>query len=133
MKLLRYLVVGGIAAIVDIGLFSLLTKVVHLHWFPVSLGSFTLATLVNYYLSIAHVFESGSRFQKHHEILLVFIVSGVALVVNQITLYFLIEQAGFHAIQSKFLTTGIVFFVNYFARKNIIFKKNNDVNERANT
>ena len=121
MKLLKYFMVGGVAAVIDIGLFSLLTKVANFHWFPVSIGSFCLATLLNYYLSITHVFQSGSKFQKHHEILLVFVISGMALIANQFILYVLIEKVELHLIVSKITATGLVFFLNYFGRKVIIF------------
>ncbi len=122
MKLLKYLIVGGVAAIIDIGLFSFLTWVTNLHWFPVSMASFCIATLVNYYLSISHVFQSGSRFKKHHEVLLVFIVSAIALIVNQCILYILIEKLVCNLILAKISATGIVFFWNYFGRSNLVFK-----------
>ena len=118
----KYLFVGGISAFIDIGLFSLLTKYLHFPWFPVSIASFCIATLVNYYLSITHVFESGLRFHKTQEIVIVFIISGVALIVNQIVLYLFIEKVGIDTIASKFGATSIVFFWNYFGRKNIVFK-----------
>ena len=122
MRFFKYILVGGVAAIVDIGLFSLLTQVENFHWFPVSIASFCIATLVNYYLSITHVFQSGSRFQKHHEVLLVFIISGIALILNQFILYFLIEKADWNLIFAKISATGLVFFFNYFGRKKIVFK-----------
>ena len=121
MKIFRYLVVGGIAAVIDIGLFSFFSKGLNLPWFPVAIGTFSLATIVNYYLSISHVFKSGIRFNKQYEIALVFIISGLALICNQIILYLLIEKFLIDMTISKILATGMVFFVNYFGRKHIVF------------
>lgn len=86
MKIARYFIVGGMAATVDISCFFLFTSILSIGWFQSSLASFILATLFNYFLSIKYVFRSGIRFQKHHEVLLIFLVSGTGLVINQLIL-----------------------------------------------
>lgn len=121
MRLLKYFFVGGAAAVVDIGLFSLLAGYLGWPWIPVSIGTFILATYINYLLSIKFVFESGTRHRKHVELLGVFIVSTLALLVNQAVLYLAIEVLGLHLIISKILATGIVFFWNYFGRSKFVF------------
>ena len=121
MTIVRYFFVGGIAAIVDIGFFVGLTHVVQLPWFWAAVSSFATATLVNYLLSIFHVFESGERYHRKHEILLVFVVSGIGLVLNQIIMWLLIERISMPLLFSKLLAIGMVFFWNYFARKKFIF------------
>lgn len=121
MQILRYFFVGGTAAIVDIGLFSLFANYLGFPWLPVSICTFLLATLVNYLLSIQFVFESGVRHKKHVEVLGVFAISGLALLVNQLVLYVAIEQLGWHLIVSKIVATGTVFFWNYFGRSKLIF------------
>ena len=121
MRLSRYFFVGGSAAIVDIGLFSIFTKVLDFPWFPVSICTFLLATLVNYVLSIKFVFESGVRHKKHIEIAGVFAISTLALLVNQAVLFVAIEWFTFNLVASKIIATGTVFFWNYFGRSRIIF------------
>lgn len=121
MRLLKYFFVGGVAAIVDIGFFSIFAIYFQWPWLPVSVASFVLATGVNYILSINFVFISGVRHEKHVEIAGVFIVSGLALIVNQVVLYISIEWLHIQLIYSKFFATGIVFFWNYLGRKKFIF------------
>jgi len=121
MRLIKYFFVGGAAAAVDIGLFSLFANVLNFPWFPVSICTFLLATLVNYLLSIRFVFESGVRHRKHVEIMGVFAISALALLVNQVVLYIAIEWLGWHLIFSKIIATGTVFFWNYFGRSRLIF------------
>jgi putative flippase GtrA len=121
MRLFKYFFVGGTAAIVDIGLFSILSGYLSWPWIPVSIATFILATLTNYFLSIKYVFESGIRHQKHVELMGVFIVSGLALLVNQLTLFIAIEILDWSLIVSKFVATGIVFFWNYFGRSKFVF------------
>lgn len=122
MKIVRYFFVGGAAAAVDIAVFGVLTKGFGLPWFPVAVFSFMLATMVNYLLSIRHVFDSGARFARHHEAVLVFVVSGIGLVLNQAILWLLIERLAWDMLLAKIAATGGVFFWNYGMRRNFIFK-----------
>jgi putative flippase GtrA len=121
MRLLKYSFVGGLAAIVDISLFSLFAGYLAWPWISVSICTFILATLVNYFLSIQFVFKSGARHKKHVEVIGVFLVSGLALLVNQLVLYVAIELLGWHLVVSKIIATGTVFFWNYFGRSKFIF------------
>ena len=123
MHLIKYFFVGAIAAVIDISLFSIFAGYFGWPWLPVSIATFSLATLLNYFLSIGFVFKSGSRYKKHVEIVGVFLVSGLALALNQLVLYLLIELLGWHLIISKILATISVFFWNYLGRSRIIFKK----------
>jgi putative flippase GtrA len=121
MRLLKYFFVGGFAAAIDISIFTIFAVYFQWPWLPVSVASFILATCVNYILSINFVFISGIRYEKHVEIAGVFIVSGLALIINQAVLYIAIEWLHIQLIFSKILATGIVFFWNYLGRKKFIF------------
>jgi len=121
MRIIKYFFVGGIAAVVDIGFFSLFASYLGWPWIPVSIATFILATLTNYFLSIQFIFESGSRHKKHAEVIGVFIVSAFALLVNQLILYIAIELFNLHLIFSKIIATGVVFFWNYYGRSKFIF------------
>ena len=122
MKLIRYFCVGGVAASVDIALFAAVVQFAGLPWFLVAISSFVLATLVNYFLSIKYVFDSGVRFRKRDEVVLVFFASSLGLVANQGILWILIEVQGMHVILAKIVATGGVFFWNYAARRLFIFR-----------
>ena len=123
MKIVRYFFVGGTAASVDLALFTALTQWAGFHWFPVAVASFVIATLLNYFLSILFVFESGARFQKQHEVMLVFFVSAIGLAANQTILWALIEVIGMHRVLAKIVATGGVFFWNFTARHLFIFRR----------
>ena len=122
MKFIKYFFVGGVAAIVDFLVFALFVKIFKLPWFISGITGFVLATLVNYLLSIKHVFTSGARFKKHKEIILIFLVSFIGLIVNQFILWQCIEFLSLDPLISKIIATGIVFFWNYSARNHFIFK-----------
>jgi putative flippase GtrA len=121
MKIVRYFFVGGITAAIDISLFAIFAGYFKFPWAIVSVITFIIATLVNYFLSIRFVFKSGSRYKKHHEILGVFMVSTLALLFNQMFLYLFIEKMNLHLVISKCLTTGMFFLWNYYGRRIFIF------------
>src|SRR5215212_3811485 len=94
MKIARYFVVGGIAALLDFGLFGILLFAFgKQYWFGAAAISFVAATAINYVLSIKIVFSQGVRFSRTNEILLVFLVSFVGLGVNQSSIWFLYKIA----------------------------------------
>jgi len=121
MKIVKYFFVGGIASLTDILLFSLFAKFLDFNYLVVGFFSFMVATGVNYILSIRHVFESGVRHSKKKEMVLVYLVSAVGLGINLCMLYLFIDLFNFEMILSKVLSTGIVFFWNYFMRKMYVF------------
>lgn len=122
MKIARYFLVGGFAAGVDFLLFAFLVKVLGFGWLYSAAFSFCFATIANYLLSVRHVFQSGARFAKSHEVALVFVVSAVGLIINQVVLALLVERQGVDVLLSKIAATGSVFFWNYGARRHYIFK-----------
>jgi putative flippase GtrA len=131
MKFVRYFFVGGAAAALDFLVFALLTKVYHVDWFSSALASFTFATLFNYFLSIRLVFQSGARFsRKHHEVLMVFLVSLIGLGINQAVLWLCIERISVDPLIAKVIGTGVVFFWNYAARRHFVFKEVNVPGEK---
>ena len=74
-------------------------------------------------MSIKYVFKSGIKFSKKKEISLIYVISGIALVINQVSLYILIDLITVEMTLSKVIATIITFFWNYFIRKNYIFKE----------
>jgi putative flippase GtrA len=133
MKFIKYFFVGGIAALVDFLIFALFVKILKIPWFISGVTGFVLATLVNYLLSIRHVFTSGARFKKHKEIILIFFVSFIGLIINQLILWQCIEFLFLEPLFAKIIATGIVFFWNYSARNHFIFKVNkNSVSSVSN-
>lgn len=126
MKFVRYFFVGGFAAAVDFSIFFLAVKGFGLPWFPVAVFSFVVATLANYVFSIRFVFESRVRFRRRHEVMLVFLVSSLALLVNQSLLWVAIEVFKVNLLPSKIFATGAVFLFNFGCRHYFIFRPRHD-------
>ena len=121
--IIKYFLVGGTAAVIDIIIFFLFAKLLGYNYLWVGAAGFTVATLVNYLLSIRYVFESRVRFDRHHELLFVYLVSAIGLTINQVVLYVCVDLIYVEKMLSKLIATGSVFFWNYNARKHFVFKK----------
>ena len=119
--LARYFLVGGAAACVDVGLFTVFARELRLPYQPVAAATFTVATLVNYVLSIRFVFHSGRNFGRRWEIAMVYMVSGVGLAINAAILWASVEVARLDLLPAKLVATGTVFFWNYLARRLFVF------------
>lgn len=121
LQVVRYFIVGGICALIDLGVFVGLLAATQWHYLIASTIGFILATLVNYKLSIRFVFEQGARYGKHAEILAVYAVSAFSLLVHQGVLFGVVAGFGQHPIAGKCVAMGVAFFWNYLLRKYLVF------------
>lgn len=119
----RYVGVSSIGVLVDLAIFFVFAKLLRFNYLWVAGIGFIIATFVNYELCVRFVFEREARFNKHHELLLIFIVSGMGLLLTQVILYIMVSYTKIELMTSKISATFIVFLWNYAARKHYIFKK----------
>ncbi|MEO5763732.1 MAG: GtrA family protein [Casimicrobiaceae bacterium] len=122
IRVAKYFGVGAVASTVDISLFALFAGLLRYNYLIVGCFTFVLATAVGYVLTVRYVFESGVRFERRHEILLVFAVSAVGLALNQLVLYLSVEFAQANVVVGKLIATGAVFGWNYLARARFVFR-----------
>lgn len=120
-QLLRYGVVGGIAAIVDIGSFAIFTRYFSIDYRIAILFSFSLGVLTNFSICNAFVFK-----QKLSPIWLVFArhywssLSGLLL--NELFMIFMVEFVRFkYLIVAKIIGTGIAFINNFLIKKFYVY------------
>lgn len=122
MKIIRYGLVGATAATIDFSIFAVFAKWLGFNYLVVGCVGFIVATAVNYILSVRFVFQRGVRFRPVQEVALIFLVSGLGLVVNQGVLYVGIGVLGWEMLLTKVLATGSVFLWNFGIRSGFVFK-----------
>ncbi len=108
---------------VDLGIFFVFAKVLGFQYLWVAAIGFIIATLVNYILSIRHVFKSGIRFTRKQEMLYVYTISTLGLALNQAILFAMVEGLRVELMLSKLTANGCVFFWNYLARRHWVFTR----------
>ncbi len=115
---IAYLFVGGCAAIVEWITFWLTDILFH---FLVSTTlSFASATYFNYILGKKIAFKNYKK--RANDIIMVYIVSGIGLLLNLALMYIFVNKINMTPILGKIISTGIVFFWNYSSRRIFIYK-----------
>ena len=122
IQLFRYGFVGGAAFLVDYGVLVLLTEVFGMHYLLSATISFILGLITNYLLSVVWVFNNRTLGNRWAEFAVFAIIGVIGLGLNALIMYVCTDKMGIHYMISKIISTVIVFFWNFFARKFVLFK-----------
>ncbi len=123
VQLFRYLMVAGVAFAVDFSALFAFTKYAGIHYLISAALSFVLGVTTNYILSVRWVFSTRAVDDWRKEAF-IFVMIGVAgLGLNEVIMWAFTERVGFHYLISKLISTGMVFFFNFFVRKFVLFNK----------
>ncbi|GHU80645.1 hypothetical protein FACS1894145_7230 [Bacteroidia bacterium] len=123
LQLFRYTIVGGGAFVVDFGLLYMLTHFLHLHYLLSATISFIAGLLVNYVFSTLWVFNKKTVRNKYLEFLIFAIIGVIGLGFNDLFMWIFTDRCGLYYMWSKVITTAVVYFWNFFARKYVLFNK----------
>lgn len=118
-KAFGYLMVGGLAAVVDIGLFHLLAAQLGGIMVPAML-SFGVAAVVNYSLSSVWVYRR--RWQSPRRAALFLALSLVGLCINAGATWYLAHTLTIMPTLAKVGGVGIAFIANFLMNTFIVFK-----------
>ena len=118
-QLFKFGIVGGLAFLIDFGIFAILTKI-GLHYLIAQIISFGISLLFNYILSIKWVFDAKKQTLK--EIIVFIALSVIGLGINELLLYIGIDKLNFHELLVKLFATAIVMVYNFITRKLIVEK-----------
>ncbi len=121
LQFIRYGFVGGIAAIVNIGMLYVFTDMFHIHYIVSNVLSFTLGLIVNYILSKKFVFSNNVSISKISEFTIYAIIGVIGLGLDTLLLWLFTEKIALFYMVSKIISTIIVFIWNFGARK-VLYK-----------
>lgn len=123
LQLFRYGFVGGAAFVVDYATLFVLTNNVGVQYLWSAAIAFVLGLVANYLLSISWVFRNRGSLSRWHEFLFFAVIGVVGLGFNELIMYACTDLMHIHYMVSKLISTAIVFFWNFFARKYLLFTK----------
>ncbi len=123
LQLIRFAIVGVIAAFVDVGVLVILKELLHFDVLFSSAISFCVSVTVNYILSMSFVFKSKKQSKIKEFIIFVFLSIG-GLCLNQIILWIGVNYTSVYYLIVKFLAMLIVPIYNFITRK--IFLESNE-------
>lgn len=123
LQLFRYTFVGGFAFLVDFGTLYSLTEYFHIYYLVSAGIAFIFGLIINYFLSVKWVFNSRAMENRMFEFMLFAIIGIIGLLLNELLLWILTDILVIYYLISKLITTFLVYFWNFFARKVILFNK----------
>lgn len=120
-EILRFLFVGGGCFIFEYALLYSLTEFIGISYLTSSAVAFTLSLIVNYILCVVFVFRTGK--QTKEEMALFAATSLAGLLINQATMWILVELAGLWYMFAKVFASAVVMVWNYLTKRYILHKK----------
>ncbi|MGD9153346.1 MAG: GtrA family protein [Gammaproteobacteria bacterium] len=121
VQLFRYTFVGGAAFIVDFVTLFCLTSFLHVFYLVSASIAFSVGVLINYLLSTSWVFAHRKIDHRGMEFLIFAVIGLFGLGLNDITMWFFTGLVGMYYLLSKIIATGLVYFFNFFVRKQMLF------------
>lgn len=120
--LFLYLIVGGLATVVEWAAFWVLTEPFGMHYLWATSLAFVLSTFANWYFGRLLIFKLGTA-SVWREIASIYLASAVGLLLNLIIMLILVQAFTVDQMPSKVAATVLVFIYNYLVRKLLIYKK----------
>ncbi len=116
LQLIKFAMVGIIAAIVDVGVLVVLKELLHMDVLLSSAVSFCASVTVNYLLSMTFVFKSKKQ-SKIREFIIFVLLSIGGLGLNQLILWIGVRFTSVYYLVVKFFAMVIVPVYNFITRK----------------
>lgn len=116
LQIIKFGIVGVIAAIVDVGVLVILKEFLSLDVLICSAVSFSVSVVINYLLSMAFVFKSKDE-NKIREFIIFILLSIGGLGLNQLILWIGVNFTTIYYLVIKILAMIIVPVYNFVTRK----------------
>lgn len=121
--LMGYVLVGGLATIVEWAIFWILNTPLKAHYILATAVAFIFSTFANWGFGRLFVFKKPKEQSLLKEIASVYLASMAGFVFNIIIMFFLVNLLKLNEMLSKIIATGVVFIYNFLIRKLLIYKK----------
>jgi putative flippase GtrA len=122
-QLIRYVIAGGVAFVVDFLLLWMLHSCVELELLLAQVISFSAGVVVTYLFSIYWVFDFRSVSNRIAEFSLFALINLVGLGFTILLIWLFAEKMGIHYLLSKVFTTVMVTLLNFIAKRLLLFSR----------
>lgn len=117
VQIFKFVIVGGIATIIDWIVYYVLYNYAHLDPLIANILSFSVSVIYNYIASVKWVFDVKKDKNKVRMLVEFLIFSIIGLVITEILLWLGINKLGMNAMLVKIIATAIVMVFNFITRK----------------
>lgn len=115
IQIFKFIIVGGIATLIDFILLFVFKEIVHLQVIISNTLSFCISLIYNYIASVKWVFDVNREKDPKKNFLIFLIFSIIGLAINDFIMYLLINKLS--TFISKIIATAIVMVFNFITRK----------------
>jgi putative flippase GtrA len=120
-ELAKYFAAGAVAFLSDFSVFLVLNKGIGVHYLVANLAGFCLGLAVSFIFCIRWVFSRRTYGKIVIEFPVYLIISLATLALGEILLFILVELAAQTPVVAKIIMTGMIFMINFFMKKFILF------------
>jgi putative flippase GtrA len=120
-QFIRYLFVGGFAAVIDTGALYFFHSRLGIHHLVAAAAGFLLGLLTNYFISIAWVFESTGGFKEEFALFAIIGIGGLGW--TELILWLGVDVAGAPVLTAKAIALALVLVWNFGMRKKFVFRR----------
>lgn len=120
MQIEKFIIVGGIATIIDFVLLYILKEFVGINEIVSNTISFTISLIYNYIASIKWVFDVDNNKNQNKQFVTFVVFSIIGLFINNLILWICINKFSINYLLGKVITTGIVMIFNFVTRKRFL-------------
>lgn len=122
-RALKYVIAGGTAACVDVGMLYVAKEYFRFELIPAVSIAFFFGFCASFLFQKFWAFEDKSVDVVHKQVALYFLVAGTNFFLNIIFMFLLVEVVHIWYILAKIIVSGSIAFISFFIYKIFIFKK----------
>lgn len=120
--LVRYVISGGTATVVNLSLFFILNHVYHIYYIIASVVAFSVGFLVSLILQKFWTFQDRSLHQFHYQVVKYLLTSLFGLSIDIIVLYICVEYFGFYAFAGQIMAGAVSACFTFFLSRHFVFR-----------
>ena len=117
-QIFRFIIVGGLSTAIDFIVLYVLHHQLYMNYLLATGVAFAVATVFNYWASMAFIFESKfTQDQKKQEFSLFLILSLCGLVLTELLMFISVDLFASPVMLGKLFVTAIIMVFNFVTRK----------------
>lgn len=122
-QFISYLMVGGVATLVEWVFFWLFDGLLHIQYLVATVLAIVISTFSNWLFGRLWTFKDSEKGNILAEIGKVYLASVVGLLLNMLLMWIFVDGIHLPNMLAKIIATGLVFFYNYLVRILVIYRK----------
>ncbi|MEK7169916.1 MAG: GtrA family protein [Patescibacteria group bacterium] len=122
-RFFRYLVAGGTAAMVDLGLLYIFTDFFLIHYLWSAIWAFIVSFFVSFLLQKFWTFQNTETDRMHVQMTVYFLVAVANLALNTLLMYLFVDYFHIWYVLAQVLASGLIACESFFISRHIVFKR----------